>query len=150
MQDVNSGDRKHLGQTYNIKQNSCRIGENISFGGMRIVDANLLWAGDSPLTFFKAWTKYRLSSIYCPNFPSFYQTCFQLQSSIGGFLCQSCGIYSITQRQTFYLSDFDINYWLETFTRSYAFMVLTLPNDSKRKWHDHQLELLNAVLDQVL
>lgn len=49
-----------------------------------------------------------------------------------------------------YLSDFDINDWSEPFTRSYAFMVLTLPYGSTRRWHDHELEFLNAVADQVL
>lgn len=32
---------------------------------------------------------------------------------------------------------------------SYALLVLVLPCDPKRKWHNHELDLVTAVADQV-
>ncbi|KAF8387761.1 hypothetical protein HHK36_026416 [Tetracentron sinense] len=49
-----------------------------------------------------------------------------------------------------HLSDFKVNEWPELSTKSYAVMVLMLPMDSARKWHDHELELIEVVADQVL
>eukprot|EP00270_Netrium_digitus_P021895 TRINITY_DN962_c0_g1_i2.p1 TRINITY_DN962_c0_g1~~TRINITY_DN962_c0_g1_i2.p1 ORF type:complete len:744 (-),score=234.16 TRINITY_DN962_c0_g1_i2:808-3039(-) len=39
--------------------------------------------------------------------------------------------------------------WQETRERSYALMVLMLPSDSARRWHVHELELVEVVADQV-
>ncbi|KAK9136792.1 hypothetical protein Sjap_007386 [Stephania japonica] len=47
------------------------------------------------------------------------------------------------------LSNFQINDWPELSAKSYAVMVLMLPTDSARKWHDHELELVEVVADQV-
>ncbi|KAK1315635.1 Ethylene receptor [Acorus calamus] len=48
-----------------------------------------------------------------------------------------------------HLSNFQINDWPEFSARSYAVMVLMLPSDSARKWHVHELELVEVVADQV-
>nr|BAD20705.2 ethylene receptor [Gladiolus hybrid cultivar] len=48
-----------------------------------------------------------------------------------------------------HLSNFQINDWPELSARSYAVMVLILPSDSARKWHVHELELVEVVADQI-
>ncbi|CAL9103057.1 unnamed protein product [Musa acuminata var. zebrina] len=48
-----------------------------------------------------------------------------------------------------HLSNFQISDWSELSTKSYAVMVLILPSDSARKWHVHELELVEVVADQV-
>nr|QGT40626.1 ethylene response 1 [Tulipa gesneriana] len=48
-----------------------------------------------------------------------------------------------------HLSNFQINDWPEVSAKSYAVMVLMLPVDSARKWHVHELELVEVVADQV-
>nr|ABD66593.1 ethylene receptor [Lilium formosanum x Lilium longiflorum] len=48
-----------------------------------------------------------------------------------------------------HLSNFQINDWPELSAKSYAVMVLMLPVDSARKWHVHELELVEVVADQV-
>uniref|UniRef100_A0A2P2MBF4 histidine kinase n=1 Tax=Rhizophora mucronata TaxID=61149 RepID=A0A2P2MBF4_RHIMU len=48
-----------------------------------------------------------------------------------------------------HLSNFQINDWSELSARSYAVMVLILPTTSARNWHDHELELIEVVADQV-
>lgn len=48
-----------------------------------------------------------------------------------------------------HLSNFQIYDWPEVSTRSYALMVLMLPSDSARRWHVHELELVEVVADQV-
>lgn len=48
-----------------------------------------------------------------------------------------------------HLSNFQINDWPELSAKSYAIMVLMLPSDSARKWHIHELELVEVVADQV-
>lgn len=48
-----------------------------------------------------------------------------------------------------HLSNFQINDWPDLSAKSYAVMVLILPTDSARKWHDHELELVEVVADQV-
>ncbi|KAF6167376.1 hypothetical protein GIB67_020682 [Kingdonia uniflora] len=48
-----------------------------------------------------------------------------------------------------HLSKFQINDWPELSTKRYALMVLTLPSDSERQWHVHELELIEVVADQV-
>ncbi|XP_078158281.1 putative ethylene response sensor 1 [Carex rostrata] len=48
-----------------------------------------------------------------------------------------------------HLSNFQINDWPELSAKSYAIMVLMLPSDSARKWHMHELELIEVVADQV-
>ncbi|KAJ8899072.1 hypothetical protein K2173_010225 [Erythroxylum novogranatense] len=48
-----------------------------------------------------------------------------------------------------HLSNFQINDWPDLSAKSYAVMVLMLPADSGRKWHDHELELVTVVADQV-
>nr|BAD89292.1 ethylene receptor [Delphinium belladonna] len=48
-----------------------------------------------------------------------------------------------------HLSNFEINDWPELSAKSYAVMVLMLPIDSARKWHDHELDLVEVVADQV-
>ncbi|KAJ3693719.1 hypothetical protein LUZ60_009199 [Juncus effusus] len=47
------------------------------------------------------------------------------------------------------LSNFEINDWPEMGGKSYAVMVLMMPSDSARKWHAHELELIEVVADQV-
>ncbi|GLJ46528.1 hypothetical protein SUGI_0980570 [Cryptomeria japonica] len=47
------------------------------------------------------------------------------------------------------LSNFHMNDRTEPSTRSYALMVLTTPYDSVRRWHEHELEVVNVVADQV-
>ncbi|KAL6847484.1 hypothetical protein ACP4OV_023337 [Aristida adscensionis] len=47
------------------------------------------------------------------------------------------------------LSNFQVNDWTELSAKSYAVMVLMLPSDSARKWHVHELELVEVVADQV-
>lgn len=46
------------------------------------------------------------------------------------------------------LDDFT-NYHYDAGTRPYALMVLMLPADSARRWHVHELELVEVVADQV-
>ncbi|KAG1326264.1 Ethylene receptor [Cocos nucifera] len=48
-----------------------------------------------------------------------------------------------------HLSNFQINDWPELSAKSYAIMVLMLPSNSARKWHVHELELVEVVADQV-
>ncbi|KAF8392645.1 hypothetical protein HHK36_022994 [Tetracentron sinense] len=48
-----------------------------------------------------------------------------------------------------HLSNFQINDWPELSAKSYAVMVLVLPTDGARQWHDHELELVEVVADQV-
>ncbi|KAK1318650.1 Ethylene receptor 1 [Acorus calamus] len=48
-----------------------------------------------------------------------------------------------------HLSNFQINDWPEFSARSFAVMVLMLPLDSARKWHEHEFELVEVVADQV-
>lgn len=48
------------------------------------------------------------------------------------------------------LSNFQNNDWPELSGKSYAVMILMLPVDSSRKWHNHELELVEVVADQVL
>ena len=48
------------------------------------------------------------------------------------------------------VSNFQINDWPEIAVKSDAIMVLMLPPDSARKWHVHELELVDVVADQVL
>ncbi|XP_073001527.1 probable ethylene response sensor 1 [Typha latifolia] len=48
-----------------------------------------------------------------------------------------------------HLSNFQINDWPELSAKSYAIMVLMLPSDSARKWHAHELDLVEVVADQV-
>ncbi|PSR89530.1 Ethylene response sensor like [Actinidia chinensis var. chinensis] len=48
-----------------------------------------------------------------------------------------------------HLSNFQINDWPDLSAKSYALMVLILPMDGIRKWHDHELELVEVVADQV-
>ncbi|XP_068648233.1 probable ethylene response sensor 1 [Aristolochia californica] len=48
-----------------------------------------------------------------------------------------------------HLSNFQVNDWPELSARGYAIMVLMLPSDSARKWHVHELELVEVVADQV-
>uniref|UniRef100_A0A0D6R4M0 Ethylene receptor n=1 Tax=Araucaria cunninghamii TaxID=56994 RepID=A0A0D6R4M0_ARACU len=48
-----------------------------------------------------------------------------------------------------HLSNFHINDWPEPSKRRYALMVLMLPSDSARRWHVHELELVEVVADQV-
>ncbi|MQL80769.1 hypothetical protein Taro_013228 [Colocasia esculenta] len=48
-----------------------------------------------------------------------------------------------------HVSNFQINDWPELSAKSYAVMVLMLPPDSARKWHVHELELVEVVADQV-
>ncbi|KAL6591074.1 hypothetical protein ACP70R_050127 [Stipagrostis hirtigluma subsp. patula] len=47
------------------------------------------------------------------------------------------------------LSNFQVNDWADLSAKSYAVMVLMLPSDSARKWHVHELELVEVVADQV-
>uniref|UniRef100_A0A804M2F9 histidine kinase n=1 Tax=Zea mays TaxID=4577 RepID=A0A804M2F9_MAIZE len=49
-----------------------------------------------------------------------------------------------------HLSNFQINDWPELSAKSFAIMVLMLPSDSARKWHVHELELVEVVADQVM
>jgi len=48
-----------------------------------------------------------------------------------------------------YLSNSQVNNWPELSANGYAVMVLMLPSDSARKWHVHELELVEVVADQV-
>ncbi|XP_020114128.1 probable ethylene response sensor 1 isoform X2 [Ananas comosus] len=48
-----------------------------------------------------------------------------------------------------HLSNFQMNDCPELSSKSYAVMVLMLPPDSARKWHVHELELVEVVADQV-
>ncbi|KAK6941032.1 Signal transduction histidine kinase, dimerization/phosphoacceptor domain [Dillenia turbinata] len=47
------------------------------------------------------------------------------------------------------LTNFQINDWPDLSAKSYAVMVLILPASGGRKWHDHELELVDVVADQV-
>ncbi|CAN1351759.1 Ethylene receptor [Linum perenne] len=49
-----------------------------------------------------------------------------------------------------HLSNFHINDWPELSTKRYALMVLMLPSDSARQWHEYELELVEVVADQVM
>ncbi|KAH9292405.1 hypothetical protein KI387_042395 [Taxus chinensis] len=48
-----------------------------------------------------------------------------------------------------HLANLHTDEWPEPSTRSYVLMVLTTPYDSARRWHEHELELVNVVADQV-
>lgn len=48
-----------------------------------------------------------------------------------------------------HLLNFQINDWPDIPAKSYAVMVLVLPADGIRKFHDHELELVEVVADQV-
>ncbi|RRT56151.1 hypothetical protein B296_00036031 [Ensete ventricosum] len=48
-----------------------------------------------------------------------------------------------------HLSNFQVNCWPELSVNGYAIMVLMLPSHSARKWLVHELELVEAVADQV-
>lgn len=48
-----------------------------------------------------------------------------------------------------HLSNYQVSGWPELSAKGYAIMVLMLPSDSARKWHDHELELVEVVADQV-
>lgn len=47
------------------------------------------------------------------------------------------------------LSNFEINDWPEYSRKGFALMVLVLPVNGVRKWHDHELELVEIVAGQV-
>ncbi|RWW77060.1 hypothetical protein BHE74_00014806, partial [Ensete ventricosum] len=49
-----------------------------------------------------------------------------------------------------HLSNFQVNCWPELSVNGYAIMVLMLPSHSARKWHVNELELVEAVADQIL
>lgn len=46
-------------------------------------------------------------------------------------------------------NDFHTGDWPDSSKRSYALMVLMLPSDSARRWHVHELELVEVVAEQV-
>ncbi|KAG0595493.1 hypothetical protein M758_UG171000 [Ceratodon purpureus] len=46
-------------------------------------------------------------------------------------------------------TNFHFSDWPDRKTRPYALMVLMLPADSARRWHVHELELVEVVADQV-
>lgn len=48
-----------------------------------------------------------------------------------------------------HLSNFYTGDWPDSGARSYALMVLMLPSDSARRWHMHELEMVEVVADQV-
>eukprot|EP01018_Ginkgo_biloba_P018087 Gb_28304 [translate_table: standard] len=48
-----------------------------------------------------------------------------------------------------HLMNFHINDWPDPSKKPYALMVLMLPSDSARRWHIHELELVEVVADQV-
>ncbi|KAJ7547217.1 hypothetical protein O6H91_08G075300 [Diphasiastrum complanatum] len=48
-----------------------------------------------------------------------------------------------------HLSNFRVGGWSDSGKRPYALMVLMLPSDSARRWHIHELELVEVVADQV-
>ncbi|BBM97851.1 ethylene receptor [Marchantia polymorpha subsp. ruderalis] len=48
-----------------------------------------------------------------------------------------------------HLTNFHIGDWPESTKRPFALMVLMLPSDSARRWHVHELELVEVVADQV-
>lgn len=48
-----------------------------------------------------------------------------------------------------HLNNFQIADWPEPSKRPYALMVLMLPSDSARRWHVHELELVEVVAEQV-
>eukprot|EP00249_Psilotum_nudum_P024338 c29160_g2_i2 orf=389-2275(-) len=48
-----------------------------------------------------------------------------------------------------HLSNFHIHDWPDPSKRPYALMVLMLPSDSARRWHLHELELVEVVAEQV-
>ncbi|XXG80563.1 hypothetical protein AAC387_Pa09g1399 [Persea americana] len=48
-----------------------------------------------------------------------------------------------------HLSNFQASDWPDASSKVYAVMVLMLPSDSARKWHVHELELVEVVADQV-
>eukprot|EP00268_Persea_americana_P020507 TRINITY_DN2067_c1_g3_i1.p1 TRINITY_DN2067_c1_g3~~TRINITY_DN2067_c1_g3_i1.p1 ORF type:complete len:590 (-),score=104.92 TRINITY_DN2067_c1_g3_i1:392-2161(-) len=48
-----------------------------------------------------------------------------------------------------HLSNFQVSDWHDGSAKGYAVMVLMLPSDSARKWHVHELELVEVVADQV-
>ncbi|XP_076894060.1 ethylene response sensor 1-like [Bidens hawaiensis] len=47
------------------------------------------------------------------------------------------------------LPDFEIDDWVDRVGDSYTIMVLVLPVNGLRKWRDHELELVEAVANQV-
>ncbi|GAB2284232.1 mitochondrial 2-enoyl thioester reductase [Dionaea muscipula] len=47
------------------------------------------------------------------------------------------------------LLNFQINHWPDIPAQSYAIMVLVLPPDGIRKFHEHELELVEVIADQV-
>ncbi|XP_031407797.1 probable ethylene response sensor 1 [Punica granatum] len=47
------------------------------------------------------------------------------------------------------LLNFQINDWPDHSAKSYAVMVLILPTNSGRQWREHELELVEVVVDQV-
>lgn len=49
-----------------------------------------------------------------------------------------------------HLSNFQVSDWPDGSAKGYAVMVLMLPSDSARKWHVHELELVEVVADQVV
>ena len=46
-------------------------------------------------------------------------------------------------------NNFQIADWPDPSKKSYAVMVLMLPSDSARRWHVHELELVEVVAEQV-
>lgn len=48
-----------------------------------------------------------------------------------------------------HLNNFHIADWPDPSKRPYALMVLMLPSDSARRWHVHELELVEVVAEQV-
>eukprot|EP00850_Spirogloea_muscicola_P014468 SM000104S09338 [mRNA] locus=s104:172470:177265:- [translate_table: standard] len=48
-----------------------------------------------------------------------------------------------------HLNNFHTGDWPDSTTRSYALLVLMLPSDSARRWHVHELEMVEVVADQV-
>jgi ethylene receptor len=48
-----------------------------------------------------------------------------------------------------HLTNFHIEDWPESSKCPYALLVLMLPSDSARRWHVHELELVEVVADQV-
>lgn len=48
-----------------------------------------------------------------------------------------------------HLNNFHIRDWPDPSKRPYALMVLMLPSDSARRWHVHELELVEVVAEQV-
>lgn len=51
--------------------------------------------------------------------------------------------------QLLHLTNFHVGDWADPSKRPYALMVLMLPSDSARRWHVHELELVEVVAEQV-